>query len=84
MSLVIADWDDSFGAVHDSFSVHACDVEKLMTVTRQAFVDMYDKENFFDIMRQMIVGEDEDFDEAQPQLGQLNINEVMESDFFFA
>ena len=84
MSLVIANWHGSFGAVHDSFSVHACDVEELMTLTRQTFVDMYDKENFFDIMRQMIVGEDEDFDEAQPQLGQLNINEVMESDFFFA
>ena len=84
MSLVIADWDGDFGAVHDSFSVHACDVEKLMATTRQAFVDMYDKENFFNIMRQMIVGDDDSFEDTQPALGKLNINEVLESDFFFA
>ena len=84
MSLVIANWDDSFGAVHDSFSVHACDVEKLMLLTRQQFVEMYETENFFNIMRQMIVGDDEDFEDNQPELGTLDIKEVVDSDFFFA
>ena len=84
MSLVIADWDGSFGAVHDSFSSHACDMEELMTLTRSAFVEMYDYDNYLDHMRDMIVGEDETFEDNQPELGTLNVGEVMESDFFFA
>ena len=84
MSLVIAGWDGYFGAVHDSFSVHACDVEKLMALTRQTFVEMYDEDNFFDHMKDMMVGDDEAFEETQPQLGTLKISEVNDSDFFFA
>ena len=84
MSLVISKWDHSFGAVHDSFSCHACDVEDLMTLTRTEFVEMYGKENFLEHIKTMIIGEDDTFTFEQPPLGNLQIEQVIESDFFFA
>ena len=84
MSLVINEWGGAFGPVHDSFSVHACDVNDLLDITKSKFVEMYDKENFFDDMEKMILTEPEDFNLDQPGLGELIINEVEDSDYFFA
>ena len=84
MALVLENWEGDFGAVHDSFSCHACDVEDLMVITRQAFVHMYDHENPLDMARDMILTNPVEFEDNQPELGTLDIGEVMESDFFFA
>lgn len=84
MAIVLENWDGAFGAVHDSFSCHACDVEALMTITRQAFVHMYGMDNPLDMARDMILTNPEDFEDNQPELGTLDIQEVMNSDFFFA
>ena len=84
MSLVINEWGGSFGPVHDSFSVHACDVNDLLDITKRIFIEMYDTDNFFDKMEEMILSEPEDFNELQPDLGDLIINEVNDSDYFFA
>ena len=82
MQLLIDQWNNDFGAVHDSFSTHASDVDKLLDTTKQVFIKMYDKENFFNIIRKKITNYKDDV--KQPKLGDLNIQEVNESEYFFS
>ncbi len=82
MALVIADWDGDFGAVHDSFSTHANDVDELLLRTKQVFINMYDHDNFFDVIREKITNNTDNVE--QPVLGDLNIKEIEDSDYFFA
>ena len=83
MANVINKWNGDFGAVHDSFSTHAPDVELLLGHTKREFIDMYDKENYFDTIQQDLIKEvDEPIE--QPMLGNLNIEEIEDSDYFFA
>jgi len=78
MALVIANWDSDFGAVHDSFSTYATDIESLMEKTRVSFIDMYDKENFYE---EISFGKG--FNGNQPTIGNLSIKEVVNSNYFF-
>ena len=84
MALVINDWNGDFGAVHDSFSTHACDVEDLLALTKDKFINMYDKENYYDIIRDNIITDKSKFDVGQPKLNSLDVTQVEESDYFFA
>ena len=78
MALVIANWESDFGAVHDSFSTYATDVEPLMEVTRDTFVSMYDKENFYEG-----IPFGKGFNGRQPRIGTLDIQGVINSNYFF-
>ena len=82
MANTIDQWEGTFGAIHDSFSTHASDVEDLLYKTKKLFVEMYDTENYFDTIRKDITGRTDDIE--QPELGSLNIQEVYDSDYFFA
>ena len=82
MALVIDEWDGAFGAVHDSFSTHACDVEDLLALTKDKFVQMYDVENYFDKIQQDITGGTDNI--QQPTRGTLDVSGVHDSDYFFA
>lgn len=82
MALVISNWKGDFGAVHDSFSAHACDIEDLLALTKKTFIDMYDHENFFSTIRTDLTNNTDDVE--QPALGSLNIKEIEDSDYFFA
>ena len=84
MALVIDDWNGDFGAVHDSFSTHACDVELLLAHTKRKFIDMYDVDNFYNYIEGEIITDKEGLDVDQPNIGCLNINSIEESDYFFA
>ena len=80
MALVIYDWDNDFGAVHDSFSTHPNYIEDLLHLTKERFVKMYNHDNYFSkIERTFKLTMPE-----QPSLGELNIMEVYDSDYFFA
>lgn len=70
---------DSFAVVHDSFGTHACDIERLGIVIRETFVDMY-KEDVLKKFKdeQKIVLTD------IPEYGNLNIDEVINAEFFFS
>ena len=83
MAKVITEWDGDFGAVHDSFSTHPSDVDDLLALTKKVFIDMYDHPNYFDQIETSIVTGYEGFVE-QPELGDLNIKEIKDSDYFFA
>ena len=83
MAMVIAQWDGSFGAVHDSFSAHACDVDRLGELTRSVFVDIYNKENYFEDILENVLSSTLGFDKEIPSLGRLDIEQVNESEYFF-
>ena len=83
MSLVIADWNHSFGAVHDSFSTHAEYVEMLSHLTRQKFIDIYAKKNYFYDIIDNVLSDTNGFDKEIPELGSLDITDVRGSEYFF-
>ena len=84
MAAVIKEWGSDFGAVHDSFSVHACDVDDLLQIIKDKFVSMYDYPNYFDVIEHMLITNPDNFNYEQPGLGSLEIREVQDSDYFFA
>ena len=84
MALVIDKWKGDFGAVHDSFSTHASDVEDLLDLTKSTFIEMYNQDNFYDYIEDQILTNKESLDIAQPKRGKLDINKIIESDYFFA
>ena len=82
MALVISNWSGSFGAVHDSFSTHASDVDDLLELTKDTFISMYDIDNYFDFISDNVTLGQDDVD--KPQLGQLNIGGINDSEYFFS
>ena len=84
MALVIDKWNGDFGAVHDSFSTHAPDVELLLAHTKQEFIDMYDVDNFYTTIEEHLIEDMDDVTVDRPLLGDLNIQEIQDSDYFFA
>ena len=84
MALVINNWDHTFGAVHDSFSTHACNVEALLSLTKEKFIDMYDVDNFYSYIEDQLITNKENLDVEQPERGSLKIREIHNSDYFFA
>jgi len=82
MALVISEWNGCFAAVHDSFSTHASDVDRLLGLTKQVFIRMYNYENYFEVIRNFITDAEDDVE--QPSLGTLDIKEIENSDYFFA
>lgn len=75
---------ESFGAIHDSYGTLACYTSLTQKLLREAFVEIYDyKENEKDILEKFI--EDITGDEVKdlPQKGNLDIKEVLKSDYFF-
>lgn len=83
MAAVIDGWDGPFGAVHDSFSALAADVEELSKKTRSTFKDMYDVDNFYIEILEMILDGDAEIDFDTPEVGQLDVLDVLESKYFF-
>jgi DNA-directed RNA polymerase len=86
MSLVIVELEKagilSFGAIHDSFSVHAEKVAELLHITKETFINIYVR-NIFADMRTEIIGNDPLFLESEPTKGKLDLLELMKSDYFF-
>jgi DNA-directed RNA polymerase len=72
-----------FAMVHDSFGVHAADVDLLNRVLREQFVGMYSElvmANFFmEVLKSSPVGLP-----SLPAPGTLDIRQVLESPYFFA
>jgi DNA-directed RNA polymerase len=73
-----------FAMVHDSYGVHACDVDLLNRVLREEFVRIYSEpvlQNFLDQQRQAHPGISLP---DLPQTGDLDIQQVLSSPYFFA
>ena len=68
-----------FAMVHDSYGVHACDVDLLNRVLREEFVRIHSEpilQNFLDKQRKA--------HPDLPQPGSLDIRQVLTSPYFFA
>ncbi len=76
-----------FAVIHDSFGVHACDVDELQFVIRDEFIRLY-SEDQLGIYRDYVVQclpEDHKGDVLPtPEAGELNLEEVRNADFFFS
>ena len=73
-----------FAMVHDSYGVHACDVDLLNRILREEFVLIYSEpvlQNFLDQQRQAHPGIELP---DPPTIGDLDIRQVLESPYFFA
>ena len=87
MAMVIIDMNNegiaSFGAIHDSFSVHAEDIDKLLEVTKSTFIEMYNND-VFKSMKQQITNSDPLLAIEPPAIGKLDLYKIWESDYFFS
>jgi len=83
MANTIVAFNGSFAAVHDSFSVHASEVDFLQEVTKMTFIAQYDTENFFDTLMDTLMLSKESFQHTIPETGTLNLQLVNDSSYFF-
>ena len=73
----------SFGAIHDSFSVHAEDIDALLESTKQCFIDMYSDDVFLTMAKQ-ITNNDPMLAIVPPCKGKLDLYDIWKSDYFFS
>ncbi len=83
MAIIVANWDGEFAAIHDSFSTHAKDVGDLLDLTKEVFIAMYNHKDYYKCIAEMLLDKPEDF-KYNYKLGKLQIEEIANSDYFFA
>jgi DNA-directed RNA polymerase len=81
--------DMSFCMIHDSFGVHAADMDVfLKDCIKPSFYDMYKDgdvlQKFLDEVSPLIPDKAKDKIPPLPQLGDLDVSEVLRSEFFFS
>jgi DNA-directed RNA polymerase len=79
----------SFCMIHDSFGVHAADMDYFLNeCIKPAFYEMYKEGNvlqkFLDEVTPLIPEKSRCKIPAMPKLGDLDISEVLRSEFFFS
>ncbi|ETM56492.1 hypothetical protein L914_00548 [Phytophthora nicotianae] len=73
----------SFAAVHDSYWTHACSVDTMNRRLREEFVNLYEQPLLEDLLTELHLRfPDMQFDEV-PQLGDLDLQSVLDSPYFF-
>jgi len=73
-----------FAVIHDSFATHASDMDEFNRCIRESFHRMYAENNPLEHLRdQLQAGREEPLPDL-PEAGQLDINEVLRSTFFFS
>jgi DNA-directed RNA polymerase len=73
-----------FAMVHDSFGVHACDVDLLNRTLREEFVRIYSEPVLQNFLNELRAAHPDVCLPDVPQTGNLDIREVLESPYFFA
>ncbi len=88
MSMTIRKWNEAgyefFGGVHDSFATHCCDVDKLLQVIKETFIELYSTDTFYEDLVSNILSSTKGYEWEQPVIGSLDLTDVLQSDFFFA
>jgi DNA-directed RNA polymerase len=72
-----------FAMVHDSFGVHACDVSVMNPVLREAFVDIYQEPILARFLAEQRRANPEIELKPPPSPGELAIEGVLDSEYFF-
>jgi hypothetical protein len=83
MALIVSYWDSDFAAIHDSFSTHACEVGSLLSLTKEVFIKMYDHDDYYKEIADMMLIEPENFS-FKYKLGNLDVKSIEDSNYFFA
>ena len=76
---------DDFAVIHDSFGCHACDTDVLHACLRESLIDLYEGDplgSFEDQIRQYL-STNANIPE-RPSFGDLNLNDIRNSDYAFA
>ena len=74
----------TFAGIHDSFSTHASDVPALLEVTKEAFIEIYKDVDILEELTSMILTDRGNFKGNKPEFGDLDLDIVKDSTFFFA
>ena len=70
--------------IHDSLATHACDVDHMQQVIRQAFYDLYTENDPLQVLREAAEAAGGDCSEiVMPEHGNLDLSLVLDSEFFF-
>ncbi len=81
----------AFAGVHDSFWTHAADVPVLARLLREAFVELHSQPLLQHLKAELdermqhpeATGRGKDAVPDPPELGTLDLNKVLEADYFF-
>jgi DNA-directed RNA polymerase len=73
-----------FAMVHDSFGVHACDIDLLNRVLREEFVRIYSEPILANFLKEQMKAHPDVDLPALPAAGDLDIRQVLSSPYFFA
>ncbi len=75
---------EDFMVVHDSFGTHAGNIPVLVDTLRETFHEMYTKENILDGIHNELRWQTDKELPKPPPMGDLDMDEVLKSEFFFA
>lgn len=79
---------NAFAVVHDSFGVHAADVQLFTEVIRDEFITMYEEHDvlseFYESVRPFIKDEYQDDIPVLPMRGTLDLQGIKQNEFFFS
>jgi DNA-directed RNA polymerase len=78
---------EDFSMIHDSFGVHACDVDLLHMILRKTFVDLYSTDRLAEFRSQLVAQLPPEIAAELPPLppmGDLDLSLILESEFAFA
>jgi len=78
---------DSYAVIHDSFGVHACDVDAMHYVIRDEFIKLYDEDVLTQTYQSTLLalpGDKWPDVPTPPETGDLDLEEVRDAEFFFA
>lgn len=77
-----------FAAVHDSFGVHAADIDRFTKVIRETFVEMYSSHDvlseFYETAEPLISDELKEEIPPIPAMGKLDLSGILQNPFFFS
>jgi DNA-directed RNA polymerase len=85
--MVLEEVTADFAMIHDSFGVHACDVDELHFVIRDEFIKMYSVNQlvrFSHFVASRLPKDERDKMLPVPEQGDYDLEEVRDADFFFA
>ncbi|CAO2823085.1 unnamed protein product [Amaranthus hypochondriacus] len=72
-----------FAGVHDSFWTHACDVEQMNQILREKFVELYNMPILEDLLESFQASYPNSTFPPLPERGDFNLEEVLDSPYFF-
>ncbi|OQR98684.1 DNA-dependent RNA polymerase [Achlya hypogyna] len=72
-----------FAAVHDSYWTHACNVDRMNQRLREEFVALYSQPLLEELRDQLVMRFPRQQFPPVPEVGQLDLTEVLESPYFF-